>query len=62
MKNCTRCSNEVKINYNGYGYCFECFHIVYTLPLLENMTQEEKERAAKINNNFKKWLMNKGPC
>lgn len=62
MKNCTKCKRKVEIHYNGYEYCFKCFHEVYTKPLLESMTQEEKERAAKINKNLEDSLLKKGPC
>ena len=46
------CGKETRVHYDGKEYCDECFYNVYTKPLLMSMTDEERERAVRINRNF----------
>jgi hypothetical protein len=47
------CGKTADIHWVRRGdYCSDCFYNAYNVPLLESMTEEEKERRKKITENF----------
>ena len=50
---CFNCQNQATIFWAGHGdTCDDCFYELYSVPLLESFTEEERKRAEKITRNL----------